>query len=98
MVRHDLNKHANCQPMFIFLFFRYAMPHRRSLTETTVQLADNIKLDLVKDLKGATTVALTLDLWSNRRMQSFLGETAHYVTVTEEKGLLTLKSAMLVCR
>ena len=72
------------------------MPHRRTVTDAVVQQSGAVRASLQKDLQQAETVSITLDLWSNRRMQSFLGETAHYIT--DEDGMLVLRDAMLVCK
>ena len=42
-------------------------------------------------LDSATQISVTLDLWSNRQMQSYIGITAHFVSCW------MLHSAMLSC-
>lgn len=47
---------------------------------------------LKESLKACDDVALTIDIWSDRKMRGYLGVTGHYVD--KDTGL---KSALLAC-
>ena len=46
-------------------------------------------------LQDCETVSVTADIWSDRRMSSFLGITAH--ALLEKQGLLKMQSYTLAC-
>ena len=71
---------------------RYNVPTRKHLTNVLIKQQFEEVLDQVmKLLESATQVSVTLDLWSNRQMQSFIGIIAHFVCNWK------LQSAMLSC-
>ena len=59
-------------------------------------LVSKVKDDIIKALEAQASVALTADLWSDRRLRSFLGVTAHIAC--EDKDSYSLKSFLLDCR
>ena len=71
----------------------YTVPSRKHLS---IQLIPKRFTDLftkvVTLLKSAEQVCLTLDIWSNRQMRSYLGVTVHFMTE------FRLMSATLACR
>ncbi|KAK7138517.1 hypothetical protein R3I94_013977 [Phoxinus phoxinus] len=57
---------------------KYTPVSRTSLTEKWIpHLVTRVKGDIIKALEVQSNVAITTDLWSDRRLQSFLGVTAH---------------------
>ena len=69
------------------------MPSRKQLS--TVLLKKKyvkLKSSVLDKLKKTDTINLTIDLWSNRQMRSYLGITGHYISDD-----WNLKSVMLAC-
>lgn len=57
---------------------KYTPVSRTSLTEKWIpHLVTKVKGDIIKALEVQSNVAITTDLWSDRRLRSFLGVTAH---------------------
>ncbi|KAK0146146.1 hypothetical protein N1851_014558 [Merluccius polli] len=76
---------------------KYTIVSRTSLTEKQIPyLVNKVKDDIIKALEAQASVALTTDLWSDRRIRSFLGVTAHIAC--EDKDSYSLKSFLLDCR
>ncbi|XP_078026436.1 zinc finger BED domain-containing protein 4-like [Epinephelus lanceolatus] len=76
---------------------KYTPVSRTSLTEKQIPyLVSKVKDDIIKALEAQASVALTTDLWSDRRLRSFLGVTAHIAC--EDKDSYSLKSFLLDCR
>lgn len=72
---------------------RFVIPSRKHLTTTLVaQKDEQIRKKLIDVLQETQTVALTVDLWSNRQMKGFLGITCHFILNW------SLKSALLECK
>lgn len=56
----------------------YVTPCRKTVTDSCLPTLLQLKKDAVKAiLDSATDVAVTVDIWSDRRQHSFLGVTAH---------------------
>ena len=56
---------------------QYYLPSRKHLSNTLLAKKHRVlKAKIIDHLKGVDTVNLTIDLWSNRQMRSFLGVTA----------------------
>ena len=71
----------------------YSMPSRKYVSNHLLPDRHNESLKhLMDSLRQVSQVSLTLDLWSNRQMKSFLGITAHFI------HNFNLCSAMLACR
>ena len=72
---------------------RYQVPSRKHFTSKLLyEKSVEVKNDLTHQLKMAQDVCVTIDLWSNRQMKSFIGITGHYILDW------TLKSVMLACK
>ena len=70
----------------LFFLTRHATPDRNALTAGILTEAKAVKERRRDSLQGATTLSVTLDLRTNRRMHSFLGdETAHFITEGEDR-------------
>ena len=68
------------------------MPTRKYLSNKLIKDRYQEVMDHVLALlDSATQISVTLDLWSNRQMRSYIGITAHFVSCW------TLHSAMLSC-
>ena len=52
---------------------------------------DKICTDIICKLSKVSQICLTMDIWSNRQMHSFLGVTAHFI------NNFNLESVMLAC-
>lgn len=74
---------------------------RATVCKMLDRLVQSVKDNLTNKLSTARTVNLTVDIWSDRKMRSFLGTTAHYLPSPEhiKKGqsLATLQSSLLSC-
>ena len=72
---------------------QYCLPTRKHLSTTLLQKKYiNLKAQTIDHLKGVNTVNLTIDLWTNMQMRSYLGITAHYITAEWK-----LEQVMLAC-
>ena len=71
---------------------RYSMPSRKHLsTKLIPERYKKVYANIVKLLSISSQVCLTLDIWSNRQMRSYLGVTCHFIVDFK------LHSAMLSC-
>ena len=71
----------------------YQLPSRKHLsTKLLKKKYDHTKTQLLSQLGGTDNINLTLDLWSNRQMRSYLGITGHFISES-----WTLESVMLGC-
>ena len=71
----------------------YQVPSRKHFTSKLLyEKSVKVKNDLTHQLKMAQDICVTIDLWSNRQMKSFIGITGHYILDW------TLKSVMLACK
>ena len=60
---------------------QYSLPSRKHLsTNLLTKKYDHLKAKVKEHLKNVLVVNLTIDLWSNRQLRSYLGITAHYIT------------------
>ena len=60
---------------------QYQLPSRKHLSTTMLKKRyEIIKSGLREKLQMVTTVNLTIDLWTNRQMKSYLGITAHFLS------------------
>ncbi|XP_041951513.1 uncharacterized protein LOC121711749 [Alosa sapidissima] len=75
---------------------KYTPVLRATLTEKLIpHLVTNVKDDIIKALEVQPNVAITTDLWSDRRLRSFLGVTAH--VICKNKDSYILQSFLLDC-
>ncbi len=71
---------------------RYAIPSHTHLPTKLLKKKMTNTLNRVKtDLKRAQCVCLTIDMWSNRQMRSYLGITLHYITQHTSPAMLACK-------
>ena len=71
----------------------YQIPIRKYLTKKLLRVkTSSVQTMLKKELKDAAYLALTIDLWSNRQMKSFMGITVHYLQDWK------MESGMLACK
>lgn len=72
---------------------RFVIPSRATLRNNLLpERAASIETKLKREFSDVSCVYLTLDLWTNRRMVSFLGVTAHFIDCSWE-----LKSRVIAC-
>ena len=72
---------------------QYQLPSRKQLSTVLLKKKyDTLKSSVLQKLKKTDTINLTIDLWSNRQMQSYLGITGHYISDD-----WNLESVMLAC-
>ena len=74
---------------------QYKPPSRQTVRKKILKKADDMKLKIMKQFQNCQTVSITVDIWSDRKMRSFLGVTAH--VVIQEKEAHLLKSFTLAC-
>lgn len=73
---------------------QYQMPSRKHLARVLLKKKyDTVKSNLLDQLQKIKYINVTVDLWSNRQMKSYLGMTGHYIISDQ----WTLESVMLGC-
>ena len=71
----------------------YQLPIRKHLsTKLLKKKYDHTKTQLLSQLRGTDNINLTLDLWSNKQMRSYLGITGHFISES-----WTFEAVMLGC-
>ena len=71
---------------------RYTVPSRKHLTTQLIQdKASQIEQNMRQRLAEARSVCVTVDMWTNRQIRSYLGMTGYFVDDW------TLKSSILSC-
>jgi len=75
---------------------QYKAVCRQTLKNKIHLKVKNIKEMIIAKLSEAETVNTTVDIWSDRKMRSFLGITAH--VIQEENNNLKLVSYTLLCQ
>lgn len=73
---------------------KFSIPYRKHITSAVLpDLKDKTRSKLQNELAKVKHVAVTLDIWTDRRMHSFLGMTAHtFKNSTASSSLLTFKA------
>jgi hypothetical protein len=71
---------------------KFAMPSRYKVSKLITNQFESQKSILQSKLQRAEWVSLTIDMWSDRRMRSFLGITVHFVNSS-----MTFESYLLDC-
>ncbi len=72
---------------------QYRLPSRKHLSTKLLKAKyEEVKEKVIRKVQQASCVNLTVDLWSNRQMRSFLGITAHFILNSWE-----MESIMLGC-
>ena len=70
-----------------------AIPHQQTIKETHLPFKEKLIVNsITTEMKGLTSVYVTVDIWTNRQMRSFIGFTAHFVD-----NDFDLKSRLLCC-
>ena len=72
---------------------RYTPPSRSTVASQLANMAEKVEQQIGDSLDSVKSVNLTLDIWSDRTMRSYLGITAHYVA----PGKSELCSSLLSC-
>ena len=73
---------------------KYAIPHRQTIKETHLPFEEKLIVNSITiEMKDSTSVYVTVDIWTNRQMRSFIGFTAHFVD-----NDFDLKSRLLCCK
>ena len=73
---------------------QFLVPSRKHLSYTLLESKNKAIIAKVKDfLHQAKSVALKLDLWSNRQMRGFIGITCHFINDS-----WSMQSIMLCCK
>ncbi|CAB4061236.1 TRRAP [Lepeophtheirus salmonis] len=85
---------TNFQSFVSTLDPQYVLPSRKHLSTTLLKNKyEKIKNGVMIKLRDTDSLCLTIDIWSNRQIQSFLGLTAHYIS-----SQWTFESVMLRCK
>lgn len=71
---------------------KFVMPSRYKVNKLITKQFESQKSVLQSKLKSAEWVSLTIDMWSDRRMRSFLGITVHFVN-----SAMSFESYLLDC-
>lgn len=73
---------------------KYSLPSRSHLTDKLIPSLTGTKMELVKaHLKKAQFVSLTVDIWTDRRMHSYMAMTAHtFIDCVARSALLQFAS------
>ncbi|GAA6090112.1 uncharacterized protein LOC122831395 [Tachysurus ichikawai] len=78
---------------------KYTPISRRTISEKQIPvLVKTVKETVLKKLETQSSVSLTTDLWSDRRLRSFLGVTAHVCNKLKDSDSYALESYLLDCR
>ena len=85
-------ENSDLRNLFKFLKPRFRVPGSKKLDSNLQQQSEVIKLNIVKLFGVTKNVYITLDIWSNRQMRSFVGFTAHFCVNFK------LKTVMLCCK
>ena len=74
---------------------QYKPPCRKTVRKKILKKADNLESKIADQFKECHSVNVTVDMWSDRKLRSFLGVTAH--VIVDENDSLQLKSFTLAC-
>ena len=79
--------------MIMDLDSRIVCPSRKHLsTKLIPDKALEMQKSLISQLSDCTEISMTIDIWTNRQMRSYIGITAHFIREWK------LQNAMLVCK
>ena len=71
----------------------YTIPHRQTIKETHLPFTEKLIVNsITTEMKDLICVYVTVDIWTNRQMHSFIGFTAHFID-----NEFDLKSRLLCC-
>ena len=74
---------------------QYKPPCRKTVRKKILKKADNLQTKILDQFKNCQNVNVTVDIWSDRKMRSFLGVTGH--VIIKENDTMELKSFTLAC-
>ena len=74
---------------------KYSPVCQSSVTSRIAAMVTDQQESIRVNLRGASSVSATVDIWSDRRMRGFLGVTAHTMDVSQ--SVVSLKSHLLSC-
>ncbi|XDV39249.1 hypothetical protein PO909_008513, partial [Leuciscus waleckii] len=78
---------------------KYTTISRRTISEKQIPvLIRTVKETVSKKLETQSSVSLTTDIWSDRRLRSFFGVTAHVCNQSNHSDSYELNSYLLDCR
>ena len=60
----------------------YVLPHRNTVQRRLQRLQSEHKLLLIKELSNVHSIGITCDFWSDKRLNSYMCLTGHYITST----------------
>lgn len=73
---------------------RFQIPTRKLFrVKLLPEMSSRIKDNIVKLLQKSSSICVTVDLWSNRQLRSYIGITAHFI----DESNWSLESCMLSC-
>ena len=79
--------------IIIIKYYFMQIPSRKHLTTKIISdKFQSVHNDVRSRLQHPDSVCITLDLWTNRQMRSYIGITCHFIEN------YTLKSALLACK
>ena len=74
---------------------KYEFPTRKTVWKIIEEMVKQLEEKFRERLSAVPCVSITLDLWSDRRMRSFIGITAHVIKELQEK--LEMATLTLCC-
>ena len=78
---------------------KYTPVSRSTITEKRIPaLVSKVKEEIVAKLESQPSVSVTADIWSDRKLRSFLGVTAHVCCKSSGQTRYTLESYLLDCK
>lgn len=69
---------------------KFVMPGRRRVTNLIEKEYQDKRKVLMEKLSAADSVSITIDLWSDRSMRSFVGQTVHFLNESNQFESFTL--------
>ncbi len=64
-----------------FLESKYCVPTRKLFSHKMLRdQYELLKNKVLKMLMDANNISITMDIWSNRQMKSYIGVTSHYIS------------------
>jgi hypothetical protein len=76
---------------------KYTPPARSTITTSKLpNLVERVKKALTANLAAVSSVSLTVDIWTDRKMRAYFGCTVHYINV-EDASAVFLSSQLLSC-
>ena len=92
----SLVEHANFRHFLSIVDSRYTPISRTYVTTSIHKMVTQTKTSIHDKLQTVQALNLTMDIWSDRKMRSYLGITAHYVP-SDGSDTKQLQSLLLSC-